>query len=292
MARTNPDGPASSSRDRTLSAVLRAAWERRKAENGLSMRTLAKQVDTSHSTLHRWFSGRGMPTFEDVVALATALGMSGEEKESLLELARNPGPNLVTTGLAGVSQQLAGVMELERTATAMTDWLPLSIPGMVQTRGYARAVVSAPNPGLPEAEIEHRVTLRLGRQNAILRDDPIRFTALIGLPAITARVGGRAAMTEQLRYLLRVIGQGTATIKLVPVDQDWHQGLMGPFVLYDFPRPHPSIVHLEHHRSGVFLDDRGDVEDYRALVDNLRGLALTDEQARQRIEEALDSWDT
>ena len=283
MARTAGEGPASTSRDRTLSAVLRAAYEKAKAENGLSLRALGAQVGTSHSTLHRWFTGAGVPGYEEVVSIVAALGIVGDEKESILELARNPGPNLVTTGPPGVSQELAGVMELERSAAAMTVWMPLFIPGMLQTGSYARAVATAGSQTkMAEAELDHLVTLRLGRQNAITRSAPIRLHAYIGEPAIRGNVGGRDVMNEQLDYLLRATEYDAVTIQTVPVHESWHAGLIGPFVLYDFPNGQ-SIIYLEHHGSGVFLDEDTDVEAYRSLRDVLSTLAASPEESRAQI---------
>jgi transcriptional regulator with XRE-family HTH domain len=281
MARTTQEGPASTSRDRTLSAVLRAAHEKAKTESGLSLRALAAQVGTTHSTLHRWFNGRGVPGYEDVVSIVAALGIVGDEKEAILDMARNPGPNLVTTGPPGVSQQLAGVMELERTAESMTEWSPLAVPGMLQTANYARSVIGT-NEARSGGEVEHLVTLRLGRQNAILRDNPIQFTALIGWPAIAGSVGSPNVMAEQLRYMERASKFEAVTIRIVQVDEGWHDGLLGPFVQYDFPG-HPSIVHLEHHRSGIFLDEEQDVEAYRHLAQELRDLAMSPDESREII---------
>jgi len=64
------------------------------------------------------------------------------------------------------------------------------------------------------------------------------------------------------------------TVQVVPSNVGWHPGLMGPFILFDFDKA-PSIVHLEHHRSGVFLYDEADVEAYRNAADEIRALAMS-----------------
>ncbi|QWF78854.1 helix-turn-helix domain-containing protein [Amycolatopsis sp. CA-230715] len=292
MARTSPTGPAETSRDRTLSAVLRSAAERAKRESGLSMRKLAERVDTSHSTLHRWLSGKGIPSYESVVSIVTALGITGDEKEAILEMARNPGPNWVATGPPGVSKELAGVMELERTAEAVTVWMPLFVPGMLQTHDYARAIIESESGGEnSEAEVDHLVTLRMGRQNLIIRDKPITLQALIGVPAMHGQIGNREVMIGQLRHLERASEFAHVTIRLVPVDGNWHNGLLGPFVRYDFPK-RPSIVYLEHHASGVFLDESHEVDAYRKLADILDGIAHSAEESRALIAEQINRWET
>ncbi|OZM73964.1 transcriptional regulator [Amycolatopsis antarctica] len=291
MTRTTEEGgPAATSRDRTLAGVLRDTWERRKRETGMSLRALGDQVGVSHASLSRWFKGQVVPSYEGVVSVVAALGVVGEEKEMILTLARNPGPNLVTTGPPGVSQQLAGVMELERTASSMTVWSPLQVPGLLQSRAYAQAVIGAGGK-LTQAEVDYRLTLRLGRQHAIVRDDPIKLSAVLGVPAIQARVGGAEVMADQLRYLLRVADFPAVTLQVAPVDGDWHGGLHGSFLLYEF-EGQQSHVHMENHRTGQFVDSSDDVEGYAELADELRQLAYSDADTKALIRDQINKLET
>lgn len=48
------------------------------------------------------------------------------------------------------------------------------------------------------------------------------------------------------------------TLRVERIGDGWHPGLPGPFGLYNFDQA-PSIVHLENHRSSVFLFDEPDM---------------------------------
>lgn len=261
-----------------LAAAMREARER----SGLGVRKLAGLLGVSHSTVVGWERGRHVPAVETVSAYLALVGVTGDERERILDLARGAAePDWLAVGIPGIGSALAGVMECERTATRITDWSPMLIPGLLQTSDYARAVIGG-GDNLPRHLVETRVTLRLGRRDVLTRPKPAHLVALIGLPAIRQCIGGRDVMLGQLRYLLDISRLDTVTVRLVDVEGDWHPGLMGPFTVYDFPSA-PSIVHLEHHRSGVFLSDRQDVEAYRAAIDTVTRVAMSPAESAQLI---------
>jgi hypothetical protein len=273
----------------TLSGLLKTAIE----ESPLSVRAVAKLMSVSHPTVLGWIDSdnRRVPNAETVAALLAHLGVNGDRRERILEIARmKDEPDWLTTGRAGISQQLAGVMELERSAVAMVDWSPLCVPGMLQTDRYARAIIGS-NPRLGATEVDHLVKVRLGRQNALMREKPVRLTALLGVPAIQGGIGGRDVMAEQLRYLVRASTFGTVTLQVVGVDGDWHGGLSGPFLLYERPGL-PTILHCEHHRTGTFVTEAADVAGYEELTNTLRELACSPEESRGLITEQVKKWET
>ncbi|GAA4554224.1 helix-turn-helix domain-containing protein [Amycolatopsis samaneae] len=290
MVRTNPQSTAATSRERTLAGLLRAEFD---AKSDVSMRKLATQLGVNHSTLSRWLDGKVSPDAERVSGLLACLGVVGDRREQIMRVARG-GPSAetwVTPGRPGVAEHLVGVMEMEAQAVAMTEWSPLHVPGLLQTREYARAIISRDRKAT-SADVEHRVTLRLGRQHAILRDDPLPFTALLGVPAIRGRIGGDEVMIPQLKYLVRIANRATVTLRLAEVDGDWHGGLLGMFILYDFAKPLPSIVSLEHHRTASFVDGAPDVEEYKQLASDLLSLAHSQNDSLAMINEEIEKRET
>jgi transcriptional regulator with XRE-family HTH domain len=278
---------AVTTRAQTLAGLLKAALDK----SPLSARGLAKLMDVSHVTVGRYVNGDTVPDVETVVAMLAHLGVNGEDREAILKIARRAGESdWLTTGASGISQQLAGVMEIERTTTAMIDWSPLFVPGMLQVASYARAIFRA-NPARTALDVDHMVNVRMGRQHAILREDPIRLTAFLGEPAIRGGVGGREVMLEQLRHLVRASQFEPVTLHVVPVDGDWHGGLSGPFLLYE-QEALPPVLHLEHHRTGAFVTEAADVRSYEELVDTLRNLAWSPDDSRALIEEEIRNRET
>lgn len=289
MAGTS-ESPARSSRERTIAGLLRTTWERQQRHDPkLSQRELAKRCGVSHVTVGRWLSGETRVSLENTITVLTALGIVGDEREDILKIARNESDQTwVTSGPTGASDQLAGAMEIENSAIEMVDWSPLIVPGMLQTEAYARAIIGS-NPDLTPVDINSLVRMRLGRQHAILRDDPIRLTAILGIPAIRGNIGGNDVMIGQLRYLLKVSERDAVTVQLAHVDGGWHGGLLGSFVLYQFVKPLPSIVSLEHHRTGSFVDGSADVADYTKLANDLGQRACTPDETRKLLTEEIAS---
>jgi transcriptional regulator with XRE-family HTH domain len=269
------------SRARTLGAALRHA----RKLSSLSLRDVSHQLGLAHSTVGRWESGDSMPAEDDVVALLTVLHVGGAERDEIVALVRDSvQTGWLAAGPPGMSQQLAGLMECERTARHVTDWAPLVVPGILQTSDYARAIIGRGRDGDPE--VETLVMLRMGRRDVFMRPEPAEFEALIAEPVLHGGIGGSKVMRDQLRHLL-VMGELDAiTVRLVDMAGDWHAGHSGPFLLYKFGIRSP-IVYLEHHRSGAFLGDEADVAAYESAVDMIRRAAMSPGESAGRIAEVL-----
>jgi hypothetical protein len=72
------------------------------------------------------------------------------------------------------------------------------------------------------------------------------------------------------------------TLRVVPRHVGWHPGLLGPFVLFDFPAA-PPVLYLEHHSSGAFIPTEHDVAQYRKAVAWLGELALAPDESAALI---------
>jgi len=266
---------------RALGAELRAARERA----GVSQRALSRQLGIANSTLSRWEDGHRMPPVEDVAAILGILGVSGEQREHLLQLARNPdSSHWVSVGMPDQQRQLAALLEFERTATRITDVSPLLITGMLQTADYARAIMVS--GGVPPMEVPTRVAVRVGRREMLHRDDPVHLVAVVGEAALRTMIGGPEVMAEQLRFLVKVSALPNVDLRVLPLDIGWNPSLEGPFVLLEFERATP-IVHLENRRSAMFLHEKEDVDAYRLAVDSVLAAAMSPEESSEVIAEEI-----
>ncbi|MBB5158470.1 helix-turn-helix domain-containing protein [Saccharopolyspora phatthalungensis] len=274
---------AGTPRTRVLAAALRGAL----AESGFTARQAARLLDKSHSTISQWQNGRRVPVPEDVSALLAILRVTGRRRHQILDLAKSASePNWLAAG-AGVSDRLAGILECERTTVEIFDWCPLIISGLVQTSEYANAVIGS-NDTLSRAEISSRVNLRLDRRNQLVNRDghPADHLLLVGEAALRQRIGGNDVLVEQLRHLVAVSREAGMTLQVVPLGDNWHPGLMGPFVIYNFAES-PSIVSIEHHKSSVFLHENDDVMTYKRAAGEIRRAAISPEESTAFILDAI-----
>jgi transcriptional regulator with XRE-family HTH domain len=261
--------PGGAPRARALAGALRQAREAAK----ISVREVSRRLGISHSVISYWENSKRVPRLEDVASYLTAVGVTGNDREAILDLGRHAdAQNWLTVGIPGISQQLAGTMECERAASAITDWSPHVITGLLQTSDYARAIIGGGS--LPANEVEARVLVRMGRRDVITRSNPVRMTAFVGEAALHEMIGGPQVMADQLRFLVKLGESDTISVQIVRSYQGWHPGLNGPFVLYDFDGA-PSIVLLEHHRTGAFVTEPDDIAGYKSAVDRINRLAMS-----------------
>jgi transcriptional regulator with XRE-family HTH domain len=273
-------GTGETPRAHALGAEMRHA----RVESGVGFRELARRLGMSHTVLSHWESGRRAPSPEDLSALLGILEVTGPERDRLLELARTAAdPNWVTPG---VDKQLAALMEYERTAVRITEVHPLLVPGLLQTADYARAIMT--RSGATTGEVDHRVTLRLGRRDVLERG--VEFTALIGEHVLMYPPCERSIMVDQLRHLLKWGQRDNVTIQAVPFESEWTPMHSGPFVLMEFERAKP-VVHLEHYRSAVTLTDGGDAQDFQTAADIVRRRAMSPARTAELITETTDKME-
>lgn len=268
--------PIATPRVRALSAALKQI----RTDKGVGQRELARMLGIQHANISFWESGKRIPDVTDVAAILAKLDVAGPERERILDLARHATePNWLTAGVPGMSPGLAGVLDCERTASTITDWSPLVLPGLLHTSDYARALLSA---GLPANEAEPRVMMRMARRDVLIRSQPANMIALIHERALDEVMGSPTVQVDQLRHVLTMAERPNVTIQVVQSGQGWHPGMAGPFILFDFPGS-PSIVHIEHHRSSAFLYDEADVQDYKAAAEAIRSVAMSPEESLELI---------
>lgn len=95
----------------------------------------------------------------------------------------------------------AEALEAEALATEIKQYVPGTIPGLLQTGAYARAVFRAYRPTALEAEIDNLVAARVAR--ARILDDPTRpmFWTVLDEAALRRPVGDGLVMAESLGTL-------------------------------------------------------------------------------------------
>jgi transcriptional regulator with XRE-family HTH domain len=257
-----------SPRARALCAALREARE----ASGFGVRELGRLLSIRHTDISLWETGRRVPSVETVAMILGALHVSPEARERILELAREASkPHWLSVGVNGISQQLAACVESERAAFAITEWAPSSIPGLLQTPDYARAMMRADDQRSQD-DVELMTMVRTGRSEVLTRSDPVSFDALIGEAALLDSIGSEEIKVNQLRHLLDMARRPNITIGVVPMSIGWHPGLAGQFVLYEFADATPA-VYFEHYSSGAFVTASHDVSMYQKAIDKLRSIS-------------------
>lgn len=277
------DDRESTVRSRELGEALRKAM----VKAGITGQQAAVQLGWSTSRVSRILTGKrgGKPV--EVASLLTLCRVIGAERERLMRLAeevhvrgwlQHHGSRLPKT--------LQTLIEHEDRATRISEFQVVYVPGLLQTREYARAVVSA-CVNVPEEEVEGRVVARLTRQGIFNRENPIPFAFLVHEYALRLPVGGEEIMSEQLHHLLRMSVRPHITLRVIPAEVGAHAGMTGDFRIMEFP-DHRPVVYMENETSSLFLEEREEISAYQAIYKRLRRTSLDEGESRELIERVAD----
>jgi len=243
-----------------------------RGEAGLNTRSAAKLVGMSASTLNRLENGGKVIEPEDVSALLVAYGVTGPDRDRLLNLSREPHlPGWWETSGTPLPQQLPALIRFESEATRIVHASMLRIPGLMQTPEYIREVMSSTAMTGPETEA--KVAARLGRQAILSKPQSPQYLAILDEAALRRPFGSAELMASQIRHIIELAGKPHVQILVLPFSVGQHTGLDGTYILLDFPKAR-TIVHLEHKKSSLFLDEPKDVAPFQEATDTLVQAAL------------------
>ena len=157
---------------RQLGRSLRAL----RVEAGLTVRAAGKELERSEPTLWRMEAGQVAVRALDVEQMCRLYGAPEDMTKALMALARE-------TKAKGWWQAFGDVVPewfdlfvgLEAAATKMDEYEHSVVPGLFQSEGYARTLITADHTDESDEEIDRRVELRLGRQAILKRpiDPPV-----------------------------------------------------------------------------------------------------------------------
>jgi len=241
----------------------------------LTLQDVGKGLGVSASTISRLENGKREPTIEEVSAILAVIGITGEERERLLDQARGGnGSGLVEANNPTVQSRT--YLNFETRATAITNFELMLVPGLVQTPEYAHAIISAIQVDESEPSIEIRVGRRMARQAILGRRKPPHLNLILTEAALRLPIGGPDIMARQIRHLTGLADLPHVTLQVIPAEVGGHAGLLGQFVILDFAND-KTVVHIEDRTTGIFLDDPVRVALYRLTVEKLLAAALDEE---------------
>ncbi|MFE6481747.1 helix-turn-helix domain-containing protein [Streptomyces sp. NPDC057757] len=173
-------------------------------------------------------------------------------------------------------------IDLEREALALSSYQNQALPGLLQTREYARAVFRNDVPVLSGDEIEQRAAARMERQEVLRRESPTTASFIISEAALKDRLGGNEVYAEQLLRLHEWAGLPGVTVQVMPLGRDFHAGLSGPFVLVE-TADHQRVAYVEGQLNGRLIADPDEVSVLERKYAMLRTQALNPQETRSLL---------
>ncbi|WP_416905141.1 helix-turn-helix domain-containing protein [Micromonospora echinospora] len=255
-----------------LRMLLGGQLRRLREASGVTREGAGWEIRASESKISRMELGRVGFKERDVADLLTLYGVAEpEEREALLKLARdanNPGWwHRYGDVLPGWFQSYLG---LEAAAALIRSYEVQFVPGLLQTREYARAVVMLGHGAAGAAEIDRRVGLRMQRQRLLDRPDAPHLWAVVDEAVLRRPIGGPEVMRGQIAALVEATKAPNIRLQIVPFDAGGHAAAGGAFTILRFgDQDLPDIVYIEQLTSALYLDKRDDVDHYAAAMERL-----------------------
>lgn len=259
---------------------------------GLSREAVTATTGLDESSIYRVETAQTRPQRRTVMALLSTYGITDQTKiAEMVDLAKTAGqPGWVQTYEDYLSEQYTVYIGFEGEASKLSNYETVFVPGLLQTRDYARAVIRGVVPAITDERVDRHVEARMRRQDVFQRTDPMQLWAVIDEAAIRRQVGGADVMKAQLQHLAEAAKAPHITIQIIPYEAGAHPGMPGSFVVMEFPDPSDAaLVYTDSMAGDLFLEKESDVARYRATFQQLVAQALSPAATKRILRDAAKS---
>jgi Domain of unknown function (DUF5753)/Helix-turn-helix domain len=260
------DGPT------VLRMLLGAHLRRLREARAVTREQAGWEIRSSDSKISRMELGRVSFKRRDVEDLLTLYGVTSEDvRAELVTLAERANKrgwwHQYGDVLANWFQSYVG---LEAAASVIRTYEVQFVPGLLQTRDYARAVTRLGHPRIKIEELERRVEVRIARQQLLTRPHPPQFWAVVDEAVLRRPMGGVEIMRAQLEALIDFTRLPNVVVQVMPFASGGHAAAGGAFSILRFPdQDLPDVVYIEQLSSALYLDRREDLDLYAEAIERL-----------------------
>lgn len=259
-------------RRRRLALELR----RLRAAAGLTCEDVAAQLDCSASKISRIETGRVLVSSRDVRDLLGIYGVPQEQRDSLIQLARESRqkgwwhPYGVT-----VQPHLATYLGLESSACEMRIYKVNRIPGLLQTEDYTRALLATQKVRDPPPDEERQLAVLVERRRQANLSPPTVW-AILDEAALRRQVGGLEVMRAQIEHLIGLAALPKVYLQVIPFASGAFAAMDLPFLILAFPDPADSdVVCIGYPTGMLWIEEIAEVGRYNHLFNHVRAAALS-----------------
>ncbi len=276
---------------RTLGTELRRLRE----AAGVAVSRAAEELDCSVSKISRIETGLSTPRRPEIDTLLR-LYAAPNVREELVQLAGEGKQaawydsygDLLAPGSA-----LHRFIGLEAGAALVRSFASGAVPGLLQTEGYARAVVTASQPAVSRQALDTMIRMRLDRKSVLTRQpDPLRVAALIDESVLRRPAHGPGVMREQVRYLCRIVEEGSPSVELrvLPFSLGLHGLLGGAFQILSFDHGESDVIFFEGQDGGGLQEKTDIVRAHSDRLDTAWKQALEGRELLRFLREVADTY--
>lgn len=249
---------------------------------GLTLTAVGKQTGIGGTNLSSIEIAKRRLTAAKLEELAKIYELSDDQREELEVLRSQAGRREWWDDYARLySEEFLRFIGLEAGATTVREYAAETIPGLLQTADYARAMIRGGSPYIKPVDVGPRVESRLARQSRLEEGASVDLTVVIGQTALRQEVGSREIMAHQLTRLAKLSEERRDHIKIhvMPYSAGAHPVIGGGLTILSFgSRMLPDMVWQEAVTTGSLVDKPHVVRELSASLDEAahRALGLDD----------------
>lgn len=269
---------------RRLAAELRRYREAAK----LTLDEVAEQLEWSNAKISRIENARVSVLPRDVKFLLGVYGVEGEVREVLLTLAREARQKGWWHSYGdAIPHWFEVYIGLEADAVSIHRYESELVPGVLQTKEYARAIFRGFL--VDTDEIDKLVEVRMARQERLTNPGAPQHWIVLNEAVLRRVVGDPATMRGQLGRLIEASNLPNVTLQVLPFAAGAHPAMHGAFVVLQFPEAvDQALVYAEEQTGGLYLEKPHEIERHTLAFDHLRAAALHPEDSRRLIARIAD----
>lgn len=276
----------SSSAQAARESVARRLHDIRK-DAGLTVTELASRCGWHHAKTSRIENARTPPSPTDIRLWCRACGANTDvtdliaaslHAESLYtEWKRQAG--------AGLKRLQDSYVQLYRSTTLFRVYSTTLVPGLLQTEGYARALLSANARFLDVTDDGAEAAAARMERSQIIHEAGRRFVLLVEEAVLRYQLGDGDAMAAQLGHLLSAGALPAVSLGIIPMAaHDRRLWASETFNVYD-----DQLVSVELLSAQVNVIQPAEIALYLKAFENLRSMAVYGADARTLIVRAIEA---
>jgi transcriptional regulator with XRE-family HTH domain len=255
---------------------------------GLTLDQAATAAGISPSHLSRVERARVGVRTPVVKVLLAAYGADEETTSYLVEIAKDAAQQGWWHKYVGaIPEKYATYIGFEAEADQIWSFDPSTMPGLLQTEDYARAMFQGGASRFSQEEVDRQVEVRLRRQQLLTRASPPRVWVVLDEAVIRRQVGGPGTLAAQLQHLVDLAAVPHLDIQVVPFAVGAHPGTPGSFIVLRFAEPtDPPVVFVETMAGGLYPESQEQIDGAILAFDRLRAIALSPDDSVALIRRA------
>lgn len=226
----------------------------------------------------------------DLTMYLASCGVEREEVEEILDLAKEGDMGYrLKDHTDDIKDESGALIFHERSAMAIVGYEPIVVPPLLQTEGYARALLV--ESGICRSVVvDHRMSCLADRQATLHQSKSTQYTFFIHENVLSTPVGDNLVMCEQMTRLMSLGSRYYCTVRVVPRSVKAAGLAKNGFQRMVFSDRDPMVT-VDLESNTLFLDNTGDTSRYGAVLARLDHVALDEEQSRAIFDDLADNFD-